>query len=52
MCVEDLALLLGRELVHECPRADERVGLGSEELDERRATLEQLGELLGAQLPR
>ena len=49
---EDLALLVGGELVDERARADERIRLGGETLDEARAALEQVRELLDAQLPR
>ena len=49
---EDLALLVRGKLVDERARTDERVGLGGEPLDEARPALEELGELLGAQLPR
>jgi len=37
---------------HERSRADQGVGLVCEPLDERRAPLEQLGQLVSAQLPR
>ena len=49
--VEDLALLVVGDLVHERPRPHERVGLGGEPLDEPRAALEELAQLLGCQLP-
>ena len=52
MGVEDLALLVERQLVDERLRADERVGLGGKALDEPRPSLEELPELLRAQLPR
>ena len=52
MRVEDLTLLLERELVNERACADERVLLGGEALDEPGPALEELGELVGAQLPR
>jgi hypothetical protein len=52
MGVEDCSLVLRRELVDERPRTHERVGLVRETLDEARTPLEQLGELVDAQLPR
>jgi len=52
MGVEHCSLLLPGELVDELPGAHERVGLMREPLDEARPALEQLRELVGAQLPR
>jgi hypothetical protein len=52
MRVEDCALALRREVVHERPGAHERVGLARQQLDEGRPPLEELRELRGAQLPR
>ncbi len=50
--VEDLPLLVLRELVDEGARAAERIRLGREPLHEPRAALEELLELLDRQLPR
>jgi hypothetical protein len=49
---EHLDLLLVRQLVHERPRALERIGFFGEPLDEPGAPLEQLGQLVCGQLPR
>ena len=50
--VQYLALLVVGQLVDQRACADERVGLRGEPLDERRAPLEQLRQLLRVQLPR
>ena len=52
MRVEHLALLRVGELVDHRGRVPERVVALGEQLDEARPPLEELGELLGAQLPR
>ena len=49
---QELHLLLVGQLVHERPCADERILLLRQPLDEARPALEQLGELVCAQLPR
>ena len=50
--VEDLVLLLVGELGDHLGRVLERIVALGEQLDEPRPALEELGELLGAQLPR
>src|SRR5262249_13322512 len=52
MRVEHLLLLLVAQLVHERARADDRGALAGRRLDEAGPAGEELGELVGAQLPR
>jgi hypothetical protein len=52
VCGQNLDFLVVRELVDERAGPDERIRLRREALDEACPALEQLRELVGAQLPR
>ena len=52
MGLERLDLVLVRQLLDQRVRARQRILLAREQLDEARASAEELRELVGAQLPR